>query len=124
LPLVFELNALRLVQPCWSCEGHADTSGRTIKAPRVWFYATAVVYAELLCQHVAKLKGSGKTQSPWLVSLCEFSEDDNATAYALEPERGADQKLAVLQADVAAIAKDLAATLRTSAQIALTRLER
>ena len=48
LPLVFELNALKVVQPCWSCEGHNGLSEEVQKLPSVWFYVDDIVCAEVL----------------------------------------------------------------------------
>ena len=122
LPLVFELNASQVMQPCWSCEGHEDAARRIVRPPGVWFYATAGLYPQLLAGHVADLKFKRRLTANWRVVLLPRSEDPLLTTFALEPEGYADLKLERLQADLAVIAEDLSRLLRRQAEHALAEL--
>lgn len=123
LPLVFELNALRVVQPCWSCEGHADAKGDVQNPPRIWFYCASVVYPQLLLEHVTQLAARGELQARWRVTVCSYSEDKVSTTFSLEPAVSPSSSLAVLQSDLNVIAAELGSRLRDKAQNALNEME-
>ena len=73
LPFVFHLNALRVVQPCWSCDGHLDTFSaeeKIWKLPQVWFYSRSVVYPKLINDYLRDLKHHSRLNHHWQVNLC------------------------------------------------------
>jgi hypothetical protein len=124
LPLVFELHSLRLTKPCWSCEGHADGKRHAHRAPRVWFYSAAGVYAELLARHLEALTFAGRLKARWSVSLCPHGEDASVTTFALGPVEPHDMPLAIYQADARVIAENLGQHMREEAKSMLAALDR
>lgn len=122
LPLVFELNSLRVVQPCWSCEGHGGPDDAPHKTPSVWFYSASVVYPRLLTEHVDGLWFARALGTRWRIAVCPHSADPGATTFALEPELGTPgPSLAGLQRDLEVVAADLASSLRRRAATLLAR---
>lgn len=123
VPLIYELNALRLVQTCWSCEGHRDAGDRLVKRPRVWFYSRAASYAQLLSEYLATLCARKSLRHPWQVSLVSMGERACAT-YSIEPalETVEITDLAVLHHDLAVIGAGLAHRIRGLAAQALDAL--
>lgn len=107
LPLVFELTALGIVQPCWSCEGHSSGDRPIAKLPSVWFYADSPEYAVLVHRYLVGSYARRLTSTPWMVALT-FGGDD--PAFTIRPDLWAaesDTTLESLQVDVVALARDL-----------------
>lgn len=78
-PLVYALSSLRVCEPCWSCEGHADAQGKVIRIPRVWFYCRSLTYPRLMDRYFSHLKLKKRLNYPW--HLCvTHSDADNADA--------------------------------------------
>lgn len=123
LPLVYQLSALRVVQPCWSCEGHAEAGSTNRKVPQVWFHAPSELYPDLLATDLAELAFDGTTRNRWVVTLCPHGAPDEYTTFAVHPDAdaAATATLECLQRDVAAIASGLPERLRRQAE---SRLER
>lgn len=105
LPLVFELNALRLVQPCWSCEGHTTEDDTIHKLPSVWFYVDESDYASLLNRYLVQSFSQRRTHVPWIVSLTFGPED---SAFACRPDLWSHSAtLKELQEDALSLAQGL-----------------
>jgi hypothetical protein len=105
-PLVFEIKKLGVFYPCWSCEGHTDQAGNTLKIPRVWFYSDSVVHIRALTDAVNRLFHAGRLSVRWHVVLTYSDPGNPDTTFSLEPEVAA--PLARLQADLRVMADDLA----------------
>jgi hypothetical protein len=86
VPLVYAFYTMRLMMPCWSCEGHGDNTGGVLKTPKLWFYTTNDFYAKLVAQYVSTLRGDRKIQNHWSVRLLPFSQSMFTTTYSLEPQ--------------------------------------
>lgn len=124
VPLVFELNALRLVQTCWSCEGHRDAGDRLVKRPRVWFYTRSACYAQLISDYLATLRAQHRLSHPWQVRLVSQGQQGCVT-YSIEPELDLPDatRLAALHHDLAVIGAGLAMRIRELASRALCVLD-
>ena len=72
VPLVFELTSMRLVQTCWSCQGHLDRDGKIWKLPQVSFYSKRPIYSQLLCNYLSRLHWQKVLQYPWEVVLTNY----------------------------------------------------
>lgn len=119
--VVFELSTLRLMQPCWSCEGHLNGQGELWKLPQVSFYAASALYPKLLAGYLTKLKSSKQLNYPWQVILVDYGQTWRPT-YQLEPALNhIDEviQLSLLQQDLNQISTGLAAQLKQEARIML-----
>lgn len=124
-PLVFGLVSTRVVQTCWSCEGHMDSNNNLTSLPRVIFYTSSVVYTQLLHRHIARLKMDAKLQFSWMVVLTDFAQTWSQT-YSVIPdlsfERG-ELHLGRMQSDLKVIAEDLQAKLKQLAREMIGELD-
>lgn len=104
-PLVYAFYTMRLMMPCWSCEGHTDQNGVVLKTPKLWFYTTSDFYPKLVAQYVSSLKGAHKIENHWAVRLLPFSQSMFTITYSLEPQESAPAlfNLASLQNDIKVI---------------------
>jgi len=124
VPLVYELRKTRVMQPCWSCEGHFDSDGNLWKYPQVSFYAAASVYAMLLVNHFTLLKYKKLLNYDWQVVVSSFGQACSSTTYTIEPRLfpTSDQHLGAMQADLLCIAENLDEHLKVAAKEMLHRL--
>ena len=83
--LAYALISLRLVPPCWSCEGHLRPIGGLTRLPQIWFYSASTVYPELIASYLADLRSRGKLLHPWAVSVCPHTPG-GATLFQIQPE--------------------------------------
>ena len=119
--IVFELSTLRLIQPCWSCEGHLNGQGELWKLPQVSFYTASALYPKLLSSYLTKLKGSKQLHYPWQVIMVDYGQSWEPT-YQLEPALNhIDEviQLTLLQQDLHKISNGLAEQLKQEARIML-----
>ncbi|MBI3773413.1 MAG: hypothetical protein HY272_12025 [Gammaproteobacteria bacterium] len=125
VPLVYELASVRLIQPCWSCEGHLNPNGELWKIPQVSFYSQSPIYAQLLIRHISALNLQKRLTYPWHVALSDFGQTWDVT-YTLEPNLNYDQprqvQLNLLQHDLNTLADHLCVRLKTLAQVMLNEL--
>lgn len=125
VPLVYELSAVRLLQPCWSCEGHLNPKGELWKIPQVSFYSESPIYAQLLLRHISSLNLRKRLTYPWHIALSDFGQTWDVT-YTLEPNLNYDQarhvQLKLLQHDLNTLAENLYARLKMLAQAMLNEL--
>lgn len=108
-PLAFELKRLGVFEPCWSCEGHKDTSGDLWKVPRVWFYCDSVVYVRILSSVLKDMDIEERLETPWQVRVT-FSDNENlGTTFSLRPDTAEKPNVTLeqLQRDVRAITEGL-----------------
>lgn len=111
-PLVFAMKRTGLLEPCWSCEGHAGPDGVLTKPPAVWFYCEATTHLRLLYAGIAKLR----LNAPWRIAITYSDPNNPEPTFALEPLLGAPAPtLAQLQADIGAIAQALPDLMRNEA---------
>lgn len=123
VPLVFELAATRLMQPCWSCEGHLNPLGDLWKLPQVSFYSASTVYPQLLIKHIYALEFKKQLSYPWHIILSDYGQTWETT-YTLEPNLNREHKvhLGNLQRDLNTLADGLCNKLKSLAQSALSEL--
>ena len=109
VPIVFWLNSLRLIQTCWSCEGHMNLEGELLRIPQVSFYAISPVHAYLISRHLSQLRIEKKLVCTWQIVLSDYGQNCNVT-YTLEPKLGNTTKvhLGLLQKDLQIIGDHLA----------------
>lgn len=109
VPIVYALYTLRLLMPCWSCEGHLDASGRISKLPKVWFYSVSPFFPKLIAQFIGKLRSAHKLDHDWNVSILSFSQSMFSITYSIEPKWTSehDASLVSLQSDMLVIAGEL-----------------
>ena len=55
VPLVYAFSALRLMPPCWSCEGHHDKQGQLHRLPSLWFFSRKLAYPGLITALLSRL---------------------------------------------------------------------
>ena len=99
VPLVYALYSLRLVKPCWSCEGHLGPDKNIHKQPKVWFYSHSEIYPKLIAQTISDLQGKGKIDMCWGVKVLPFSQSLFQTTYSIEPVMSV-QDLPKLRSDI------------------------
>lgn len=125
IPLVYELATARLIQPCWSCEGHVSPDGGLWKLPQVSFYSRSAIYPQLLLRHIAILEGRKQLCCSWHVALSDFGQTWDVT-YTLEPNLNYDQLRTIhldpLHQDLSTLAFNLCANLKTLAGAMLNEL--
>lgn len=123
VPLVYALSSLRIVPPCWSCEGHLRPIGGLTRLPQVWFYSASTVYPELITAYFADMKFRGKLHHQWTVSICPHTPG-GATLFQIQPEGLQSSEIQAsdlpsLQEDLRAMGDSLVTSIR---QLALNRL--
>jgi len=126
LPLVFHLNALRVIETCWSCEGHDDPfkgKGKIWKLPQVWFYSQSVVYPQLINDYLMDLMRFERLNHTWQVSL-SYSDDAYATCFVMLPNlcQLEEVSLLSLQRDIKEISTSLENNVRATARYLLQEL--
>ena len=107
-PLVYELMATRVMQTCWSCEGHMNQDNQLWKVPQVCFYSDAPIYPKLVLIHLRLLYQSKILSCPWQVVLSDFSQSLGLT-YSIQPDLNLVEKprLGSLQQDLKLIAETM-----------------
>lgn len=123
VPLVFELSASGIAQPCWSCEGHLDHEGKLWRIPQISFYLSEPVYGQLLLKYISRLKSQKRLAYAWHVVVTDYGPLDGVT-YSLQPclDMDGDPHLGKLQQDMLSLAKDFSATIKELAQDCINQL--
>lgn len=121
VPLVYALSTLGIVQPCWSCEGHAD-QGNAVKLPQVWFYSVAAIYAQLAQRYMNRLAIAGSLNSQWELTVCSHQPETIATLFVIRPVATQNPHLGQLQCELELIGKNMAAGMRSVANDLLKQL--
>ena len=126
LPLVYALMASRIVQPCWSCEGHLDEEGYIGKLPQVWFYSPSVVYPDLISQYLISFLVKKHLENTWKVSVNQYNRDNFSTLFIIQPrlENKQTTDLKSLHRDIKVIADNFEFQLRATAKNQLNDLKR
>jgi len=124
VPLVFELTSVRVMQPCWSCEGHFNPDGKLWKLPQINFYSLSPIYPQLLLMHINELKINKKLSHDWHIVLADFGQSWHMS-YSIEPNLNqvSDPHLGALQNDISIIAEDLNNNIKKLAQKMLLDLK-
>ncbi|MDP6978913.1 MAG: hypothetical protein QF570_09975 [Myxococcota bacterium] len=128
LPLVYGLATMRVVMPCWSCQGHPATrDGGCVKAPQIWFYSLSLVHVHLIGQFVADAHAGRELRHEWHVRTNPYSER-NVPIFILEPRMSAEEItqrdcLNDIQHDLHHLGKDFEQRIRAFAARELTKLE-
>lgn len=117
VPLVFELTSTRLMQPCWSCEGHFNNENELWKLPQISFYSRSPVYPQLVVRHIQDLKVQKKLAYEWHVVLSDFGQSWNMS-YSIEPRLNdvKEPRLGMLQQDLQSISEDMCNKLKSIAK--------
>jgi hypothetical protein len=117
VPLIYQLNVLRVVQPCWSCEGHEDDQHSLLRLPQVWFYSPSVVFPQLLTEAVHTQKFHKIISHDWYVSVCIQDYGESSTTFVLKPQidLGVHHILQGLRQDIKRISLTLRDTVRRRA---------
>jgi len=113
VPLVFELSAMRLVQTCWSCEGHASADGSIFKMPQISFYAEKPFYAQLINLYLKRIHWHKKIQYPWEVCLSDFGQTLEIT-YTIKCDLSCIEqpRLEVMQSDLRHIGENFSENIK------------
>ena len=113
VPLVFELTASRLLQTCWSCEGHMDHNNKLWKVPQVSFYCESPIYPKLVLIHLSRLFQSKMLGYRWHVVLSDFTQTLSLT-YSIQPDLNQEDapRLGLLQQDLQIISDDMHSRLK------------
>jgi len=122
--LVYELNANRVFQTCWSCEGHVrEGESKIWKLPQVCFYSQSAIYPKLISSHLSNLFIQKRLKYNWHLSLTEISQSIHPT-YSIRPEltHETELNLGLLQNDLKEISKDLHLRLKFEADKLLKKL--
>lgn len=119
-PLVLALYGLRVVEPCWSCEGHMGPGDKLLRPPSVWFYSRSTTYPMLITDYLAELAGAKDTGHRWHLCMVTFGEgNDGCPVFSIEPDRsGAEPDLMMLRRDVRVIAEGFVDGIRALASAA------
>lgn len=128
LPIVFQLYATRLLQPCWSCEGHVrEEAGKQSlwKLPQVHFYCQTPVYLQLLNRGLARLQAAESFSYQWQIVLADFTQEVHVT-YTIEPKLTDIEhaELSLLQADLLLLAKNFTGMLQMEAEQMIQQLKK
>ena len=108
LPLVYALASLKVVQPCWSCEGHYNGLGQFDKTPQVWFYSDSAWFPNIMAQYLNDLHIRKAVAHRWEVVLSPHAYQDEIT-FSIRPDltNQAIKRLGQMQEDLRVIAADL-----------------
>ncbi len=117
VPLVYELRKTRVMQPCWSCEGHMDNNDRLWKYPQVSFYSSSPLYAVLLVNYLTLLKYRKKLNHDWNIVISGFGQKHSTITYTIEPKlnSGKTPHLGCMQSDLITIADNLEQNIKLEA---------
>lgn len=126
VPLVYAFYTLRVMMPCWSCEGHTDQNGSLFKTPKLWFYTLNEFYPKLVAQTLSTLKAENKITHHWQVILLPFSQSMFTTTYSLEPQNiNANMtNIMTLHQDIRVIAENLRVEMHKLANYYIARAEK
>lgn len=90
MPLVMQISALRVCQPCWSCEGHANQKGDILNLPCVWFYVDDMTVLEVFSHFLASASAQQNLACQWHIEVVygvtELAFSCTPSAWALPPE--------------------------------------
>jgi hypothetical protein len=85
--VVFEIQRLGVVEPCWPCEGHYGPDEKLWKRPTVWFYCDDVIHLRLLTDAIEGLYVAWKLNFQWFIRITYSGTDCRDMVFALELER-------------------------------------
>ena len=85
VPVVYGLNMIRVMQPCWSCQGHMRNDGSIARVPQVWFHADSITYPQLLLGLLDEMKLAGELKQSWTISLCSLKASVVGSTFKLAP---------------------------------------
>lgn len=116
VPLVFEITSTRLLQTCWSCEGHMDHENKLWKVPQVSFYSDSPIFPKLVLIHLTRLYQSKTLGYRWHVVLSDFTQSLGLT-YSIQPDLNQEDapRLGLLQQDMQTIADGMHTKLKSIA---------
>lgn len=123
VPLVFELTTMRLVQTCWSCEGHANIDGKILKLPQISFYSEKPFYAQLLSNYLNKLHWKKKLQYPWEIALSDYGQTWEMT-YTIKCDlnRVENPDISIMQKDLNTMGENLSTNIKIFARALLKNI--
>ena len=114
VPLVYALYSLRLVEPCWSCEGHTKDDGTYWRLPQAWFYCRSQVLPRIMADALAQLRSKGVTEATWIINVTYAAEESLDPVYAIRPDLSMSESydLQTLRRDVDGLAAGLLEAVR------------
>lgn len=117
MPLVFEMMATRVLETCWSCEGHMNEKNELWKIPQVCFYSPSEVYIKLIYQHLSELQQNKELNYQWHIVSTDFAQS-NCLTYSIQPKlnQSDEAHLGKLQMDLKTIAKNMSQRLKSYAR--------
>ncbi len=127
LPLVYGLASMRVITPCWSCQGHPATcDDGSVKAPQVWFYSRSIALVHLIGQFLSDAWTAKQLRHEWQVRTSPYSER-NVPIFIIEPHMSVDEIterdcLNDLQHDLHFLGTDFEHRIRAFAKRELDRL--
>lgn len=124
VPLVFELTSMRIVQTCWSCEGHINIAGEIWKYPQVSFYTKTPIYSQLICNYLADLHINKKIKYPWEIVLSSFGRTWDVT-YTIKCDLNRITKPSIfaMQKDLLVMADNLSDKIKIEASNLIKEIE-
>ena len=79
VPIVFQLSTLRVLSPCWSCEGHVRSDGSVLRLPQVWHHCTSIVHLQIISSVLESLLHEKILARSWKISVCPLDRHNNTT---------------------------------------------
>lgn len=126
ISIVFEITTLRLIQPCWSCEGHLDGRGELWKLPQISFYSASALYPMLINNHINRLKYNNLLNYPWMVTMVDYGQTWSPT-YQIEPSLNQTREgldLQLMQNDLQRIGENMANCIKDEARLMLASIQK
>ena len=119
--LVYEVNACRVLQTCYSCEGHFRND-KLWKIPQVSFYSDAPIYVKLVLIHLDRLYLKKVLSYCWHIVLIDMAQTLNLT-YSIQPDLNNVEKhhLGKLQQDLKILSINFHSELKNIASELLTK---
>ncbi|PCJ62826.1 MAG: hypothetical protein COA79_01500 [Planctomycetota bacterium] len=123
IPLVYELNVLRLCPTYYSCEGHANDMGEVVKFPMVYFYSEIILMPVLFAEYIEQLKIDKILVYDWHIVALGFSPN-MIPSYSMKINNNAKIKyrLDYLQNDIKKLSNGLAYNIQLLAKKNLNKL--
>lgn len=114
--LVYEMAASRLLQTCFSCEGHM-INNKLWKLPQVSFYSDSTIYVKLLMIYLDRIFHKKVLSYRWHIVLADLTPTLNLT-YNIQPDLNQEESphLGRLQQDLVTLADDMHGALKEIAR--------
>jgi hypothetical protein len=94
-PLVYGLASIRVVVPCWSCQGHLSRDRHQVKPPQVWLYSTSLFYVHLIGQFLTEEHEKHRCHHLWQIRSGPYAQGQ-IPIFIIEPRMS---PLEIIQTD-------------------------